>query len=84
MEAHAFRDAVHAEGLNHFRESGSGSTLTIEGNLAIDGRKLPIPRLFAATAASAAERFLIAMIKPNLTEVAQGLARYLESQNKPA
>ncbi len=79
MEAHSLKDALRAEGTNRFLEKGAGSTLVIEGELAIDGRKLPIPRFLAGAAGPAVEKFLVGMIRPNLTEVAKGVARFLEA-----
>jgi len=84
MEAHSFKEAVKAEGINRFQEKGTGCTLVIDGELGIDGRKLPIPRFLAGTAAPAIEKFLMSMIRPNLTEVAKGVARFLEAEEKAA
>lgn len=82
MEAHSFKEAIHAEGMNRFVEKGAGCTLVIDGELAVDGRKLPIPRFLAGTVAPAVEKFLVGMIRPNLTEVAKGVARFLEAEKK--
>ena len=38
------------------------------------------PRLLAKTVAGAAESFLVAAVKPNLTETAKGVGRFLESE----
>ena len=80
MEAHSFREAVHAAGTNEFRAHGDGCRLVIDGDLDIDGRKLPIPRFLAGTVGPAVEKFLAAMIRPNLTEVARGVERFLAAQ----
>jgi hypothetical protein len=82
MEAHSFKEAVHAQGLNSFRVTDGGCTLAIDGDLTIDGRKLPIPRFLAGSAGPAVEKFLAGMIRPNLTEVAKGVARFLEAEKK--
>ncbi len=82
MEAHSFKEAVHAAGVNEFRDDKGGTTLAIDGDLTIDGKKLPIPRLLASTVGPAVEKFLGAMIQPNLTEVARGVARFLETEAK--
>lgn len=84
IEAHSFTDAIRAEGVNRFEERPGGCALVIDGDLAIDGRKLPVPRLLASTVASAAEKFLVAVIRPNLVEVSKGLARFLEEERKKA
>ncbi len=80
MEAHSLKEALHAEGNNRFLETPEGCRLVIEGDLTIEGKKLPIPRLLAGSAAPAIEKFLVAMIRPNLTEVAKGVAKFLEAQ----
>jgi hypothetical protein len=79
MESHAFREALRAEGENEFREVEGGCVLRIEGDIAIDGRRLPVPRLLAGPAGAAAERFLVAAIQPNLAAVSRGVQRFLES-----
>ena len=82
MEAHSFKEAVHAEGRNEFRADGDRCTLVIRGDLTIDGRHLPIPRLLAGTVAPAVEKFLGSMIQPNLTEVGKGVVRFLEAARR--
>jgi len=81
MRTHAFPEAVRAEGENRFLDDdGGGTELVVEGELAIDGRALPVPRLLAGSVARAAERFLIARIEPNLRQVAEGLAQLLAAR----
>lgn len=82
METHSFPGALHAVGTNRFVEAPGGSTLIVEGELTIDGSKLPVPRLLAKTVAGAAESFLVAVVKPNLTETAKGVVRFLEAEAK--
>lgn len=78
MEAHAFKDAVHAVGENTFLATPDGGCrLVVEGDLTIDGKKLPVPRLLAGSVGGAVEKFLAAMIRPNLTEVAKGVDKFL-------
>lgn len=80
METHSFPGALHAVGTNKFVEAPGGCKLIVEGDLAIDGSKLPVPRLLARTVAGAAESFLVAVVKPNLTETAKGVVRFLEAE----
>jgi hypothetical protein len=82
MEAHSFKEALHAAGCNWFREAEGGCALVIEGELTIDGKQLPIPRFLAGSVAPAVEKFLVGMIRPNLTETAKGVARFLESARR--
>ena len=55
------------------RCSGTNTSVTVQS-------KLPVPRLLAKTVAGAAESFLVAAVKPNLTETAKGVGRFLESE----
>lgn len=83
METHSLPEAVHAAGENRFESTGGGRTrLVVSGELSIDGKKLPIPRLLAGSVAPAVEKFLVGMIRPNLTEVAKGVERYLTALAK--
>lgn len=82
MEAHSFKDAVHAAGVNEFRETKEGTALVISGDLSIDGKKLPIPRFLAGAVGPAVEKFLVATIKPNLTETARGVVKFLEAEGR--
>jgi len=83
METHVFTEAIHAEGDNRYLESGGITRLIIEGELSIDPKKLKgVPRLFAGTVASAAEKIVIGRVKPNLLEVAAGVSRFLEKGAK--
>ena len=79
MEAHSFREAVHAAGQNRFVEADGGCRLEIRGELRIDGTKLPVPRFLASTTGSAVARFLAGVIRPNLLETAKGVERFLSA-----
>lgn len=81
--AHTFTEAVQASGTNRFVEDGDATVLIVEGDLNVDGKKLPIPRLLAGTIGPAVEKFLIGTIRPNLTEVARGVERFLAAQPTP-
>lgn len=82
MEAHSFKEAVYAAGVNEFRAVDGGTSLVITGDLEIDGKKLPIPRFLAGSVGPAVEKFLGATIKPNLTEVSRGVTKFLEAHTK--
>lgn len=78
-EVGAFKEAVRAEGKNHFEDLGGTKTrLTIRGDIEVDARKVKaVPRLLAGPVGSGVETFLVATIKPNLVSVANGLTKYL-------
>lgn len=80
MEAHSLKEAIQASGVNEFRVSDNGCELSIVGDLSIDGKKLPIPRFLASSVGPTVEKFLVALVTPNLMEVAKGVARLLEAE----
>jgi hypothetical protein len=82
MEAHSFREAVHAAGRNHFHEVDGGCRFVIDGELRIDGTKLPVPRFLASSAGATVAKFLVGVIRPNLMETAKGVERYLAAEAK--
>src|SRR4051794_424882 len=84
IETHAFTEAVTCKGKNLYIEDGPSSTrVEIRGELSIDAKKIKgVPRLLAGTVARAVEEFLVSKIRPNLIEVSQGVARYLQRQHE--
>lgn len=82
METNSFPGALDARGTNRFLERDGKTTLIVDGDLTIDGRKLPVPRLLGGTVAAAAEKFLVAVVRPNLVETAKALTRFLEAEAK--
>ena len=80
IETHSFKEAVHASGSNRFVVEGEGTRVIVEGDLTIEGKKLPIPRFLAGVAAPAVEKFLVGSIQPNLTEVAKAVEKLLRSE----
>ena len=81
MEAHSFREAVHAAGRNEFLEAEGGCRFLIHGELRIDGNKLPVPRFLAASAGAAVAKFLAGVIRPNLLETVRGVERFLAAED---
>jgi hypothetical protein len=79
METHSFKEAVHAAGKNVYQVTPTGTRLLIGGELTIDGKKLPIPRFLAGSVGPTVEKFLVGLIRPNLTEVAKGVERFLSA-----
>ena len=83
-EMRALTDAVDCHGGNSFEEVGPNSTLLrLRGELNLDLKKVPgVPRLLAGTIGPVIEKFVVAMLKPNLEETARGLEKYLAAQKK--
>ena len=78
----AFKDAVDATGMNTYVEVTPESTkLTIAGNLKVDAGKVKgVPRLLSGTVSPMIESFLVATIKPNFSEVAKGVEKFLKEK----
>lgn len=80
-ETHAFTEAVRCGGTNRFVETGPSSVrFEIRGEIAIDPKKIPVPRLISGRVAAAVEDFLLKKITPNLIAVSDGVRRFLEQE----
>jgi hypothetical protein len=81
VETKLFTDNIKCSGKNQYIDHGSSTTLQIRGDLTIDLKGVPgVPRLLAGTIAPAVEKFVIALLKPNLLSVATGLQKFLEAE----
>ncbi len=78
-----FSDNVKCGGTNRFIEDGPGRTRVIlSGTLDIDLRDIPgVPRVLARTIAPHVERYIVALIRPNLEQVNASLGRYLDANH---
>ncbi len=70
-------------GTNYFepypRAEATSTRIRVTGDLQVYPDRLPgIPRILGARLAPAVESFVVALITPNLTEVAKGLQLYLD------
>ena len=73
--------AIECTGSTSFAESGGRTTVTIAGDITIHGDKIPgIPRFMAGKLSGVVEKFVIGMIKPNLTKTNEGVTAYLRDQ----
>ncbi|MBI1948667.1 MAG: hypothetical protein HYS27_23475 [Deltaproteobacteria bacterium] len=78
---HFFGDRIRCSGKNRYLVDGEHTILQIRGDLTVDANGLPgVPRLIAGTVAAAIERFVVALLTPNLTSVSKGLEAYLRSK----
>jgi hypothetical protein len=80
-EPHFFRDRIQCAGKNRYIPDGDGVILEIRGDLTIDAKGAPgVPRLLASSVGAAVEKFVVALLVPNLTSVSKGLEGYLRSR----
>ncbi|MFW5920599.1 MAG: SRPBCC family protein [Polyangiales bacterium] len=82
IRTHAFTDAVRCHGTNRFVEIDEGRTrVEIQGELDIDVKRVKgVPSVLAGSIGSKVEKFLVNQITANLTDVSDGLTRYLQSR----
>lgn len=81
LKLRAFTDNVKCGGTNRFTDDGPTRTrVTLSGTLDLDLRDIPgVPRLLAGKVAPQVEKFVIALITPNLEQVNASLERYLDA-----
>lgn len=81
IETRVFTDNVRCSGKTTCRKDGDGTILEIRADLSVDLSALPgVPRIIGSKVAPAVERFVVGLIRPNLLSVAEGLERFLKSQ----
>lgn len=80
VETKMFTENVRCGGKNRYVALPDGGTLLeIRGNLEVDLKGIPgVPRFLAGTIAPMVEKFVIALLTPNLVSVAKGLERFLQ------
>jgi hypothetical protein len=78
---HFFTERIKCAGRNTFVVDGNNCVLQIRGDLEVDVKGLPgVPRLLASTVGAAIEKFVVALLTPNLTSVSKGLEAYLRQK----
>lgn len=85
IKLRVFTENVSCKGTTRMTEEGPNATrVTLTGTLDINLRNVPgIPRLLAGSLAPVVEKFIIALITPNLEQVNASLTRYLDA-SEPA
>ncbi len=75
-------EQVDVKGRNEFIEAGPDRTVVrIRGTLAIDGERIPgLPRVIGRRAAPQIERFVVALVEPNLRKTAEAVQRFLDDE----
>ena len=83
-EMRAMTEVVDCRGGNSFEEAGPDATiLRLRGELTLHLNKVPgVPRLLAGSIGPMVEKFIVALLKPNLEETSKGLEKYLAAQKK--
>jgi hypothetical protein len=78
-----FNDSFRCEGTNRFADDGGGRTrVTLSGVLEVNLRDIPgVPRFLAGPIAPQVEKFIIALVTPNLEQVNAALEKYLDAGN---
>lgn len=67
------------EGTNYFEDAGGKTRLRLTGVLTLYPEKVPgVPKLLAKTVAPPLEKWVLGMVKPNLTELPAAVARFLD------
>lgn len=80
IKTRAFRDNVRCVGSNTFLEQGAGTKVVLEGDFEVSLKDVPgVPRLLAGTIVPQIEKFIIALIQPNLEKVNKALGQYLDA-----
>lgn len=81
IETKMFTENIRCAGKNRFVASGASTILELRGNLDIDLKGVPgVPRLLAGAVAPVVEKFVIALLTPNLMSVAKGLEAFLRQE----
>ena len=80
LKTRMFTEAVTCGGRNTFEDLGDGTTrLTLSGDLTMDLKHIPgVPRILAGRLAPQVEKFIVALITPNLEKTNDALARFLD------
>jgi hypothetical protein len=84
IKTRVFTEKVKCGGTNRFTEEGPNATrVHLQGNLDLDLRDIPgVPRVLAGTITPQIEKFIVALIRPNLEQVNQSLERYLDAEKR--
>lgn len=76
-----FTNSIRCRGKNQYVDHGNSTTLQIRGELEVDANRIPgVPRLLARRIAPVIEKFIVALLTPNLLQVSVGLEKYLQEQ----
>jgi len=81
LNVRAFPDAVSCSGTTTIVADGDSAKVVLHGDLEINVAKVPgVPRLLARKIGPAVEKFIVAMVKPNLEKTNGAIERFLDAQ----
>ena len=82
IKIRVFSENFKCSGVNRFVEEGPGRTrVNLTGNLELSLKDIPgVPRILAGTIAPQVEKFIVALIKPNLEQTNEAVGKYLDSK----
>ncbi len=81
LKLRVFADNVRCSGRTVLTDEGNGTRVTLTGTLELDMRDIPgVPRFLAGTVAPQVEKFVVALVTPNLEQMNGALGRYLDAQ----
>jgi hypothetical protein len=85
IKTRAFRENVRCTGTNTFLVQGAGTKVVLEGEFSVSLKDVPgVPWMLAGTIVPQIEKFIIALIQPNLEKVNQALGKFLDAGGRSA
>lgn len=83
ISTHAFTEAVHWAGINHFIDKDNTTIIKSQGQLTIDPKGLKnIPPIMRSQVAQVAEKYLAKQVEPNLSLMSEGVRSYLSQKSR--
>jgi hypothetical protein len=80
IHTRVYRDKVHCRGSNTFLAEGDRTRVVLEGEFTVSLDGIPgVPWLLAKTITPQVERFIVALIQPNLEKTNVAVGRFLEA-----
>ncbi|MBW4449309.1 MAG: hypothetical protein KME38_21330 [Spirirestis rafaelensis WJT71-NPBG6] len=85
IKTHAFTEAVHCTGKNHFLEDDKGTLIQSRGELVIDPQQIKgTPQQLTVAIARIVENSLVKQITPNFQQMSEGIRQYLKKVQESA
>lgn len=82
IETRVFQAAFSCSGSTRLIAEGDATKVLLEGELKVDIAKVKgVPRLLARTIGPQVEKFIVALIKPNLEQTNTAIAAFLSAQS---
>jgi hypothetical protein len=81
VETAMMTESVRCGGKNRFIDLGETTRLEIRGDLDVDLKTVPgVPKFLAGTIAPVVEKFIVALLTPNLVNVSKGVEAFLKAR----